>query len=393
MGSVEGGTEIATKTMSDAAAFGVGCFQFTYQRPPPFTLRGADYLSALEEALESVSSIDKIRIQADKLLEDLEVEIDSPFTEIKQGRHFFPQSPAQLDIRFEIFIPRRVQEDLFHWGPGPGALGERFRVQIHYSYFFPVTYVEALKPGPRFDPSDGVIVVRKFLARHFSEDTDNPISFEALGPSPFHAEFLLSGQDGVQREPTDDRLACVITRERGYDTVEFFFDRTVYEDSEMAKAAVFSELADELGLYYRVVHERLVQMVEWEAVQTAYGELLETYASTGLTARWKRIFTVYGQIQDVIIALSGFESSGLWREHELKSYYEGLLRGGKRPFLVSHLDEELGSIHNYPTAQFRDVVMLLEGRRAKLADALVVVLAAILGGSVGALIALAATNL
>ena len=64
------------------------------------------------------------------------------------------------------------------------------------------------------------------------------------------------------------------------------------------------------------------------------------------------------------------------------------MNGGKKPYLQNFIDEDLREFPDYPLGQIKDVIDLLERRRSKRIDNFVVLIAAVIGGIIGAMVVL-----
>jgi hypothetical protein len=65
----------------------------------------------------------------------------------------------------------------------------------------PVAFVWPLEPTSEPDASSAVVVVREFLQREIAAGGKTELTFQVLGPSPAHADFVLeegtTSQDSV----------------------------------------------------------------------------------------------------------------------------------------------------------------------------------------------------
>lgn len=379
--------------MSDNIAFGIGCFNFGIKKPPSFTLKGQDYVSELQRALESIPNIDNIKIDADDEFIELEIEVKEPFSEIGYGTNLFPPTSFPLDIDFDIYIPTRLQIELWPDRHCPKISAERFGIQIRNTYYLPVTFVETINSTEDQDPSTSVVIVREFLKKHFTDSKLDFIRFEYLGPSPFWGDFFLSSSDNKCNEADYNPEGFVVQfiPHKGYASLEIAFDPALYTDFLAAKEALYYELKDEAGFYYWMSHLRAMQMNEWVDLEKRVDDLLETYKAKGIK-RLFNIFRVYMHIHNAVIALTEFESSQIWNKYTLKSDYQNLLKDGKIPYIDSYLKDMFDEFHTYPTDQVREVISLLEGRRSKSIENLLIILAAFVGGIAGSIFTLLVTS-
>jgi hypothetical protein len=223
----------------------------------------------------------------------------------------------------------------------------------------------------------------------------NQIIFDSLGPSPFHANFFLNGEIDKREDDKYDYDGFCVEHipEKGYDIFDIYFDKSLYTDLNKAKEAIFYELSGEIGLFYDLEHHNLLQLRQWENLQELVSSLIKITKGKDLKAFFSRLLHSNGQIRDVIIMLSEFESDHIWTTSTLKSFYQDLLNAGREPYINSYLLANINqNFPTYPTHQVRDVISLLENRRSKTVDNFIIILAAILGGFGGAIITLLLTS-
>jgi hypothetical protein len=375
-------------TNQEAVSFGVGCFHFGVKRSPPFTLRNSEYLKELRNRLEGIPNIDHIIIDSYDDFEDSPIELDEPLTSIDESYEFFPPPASGLDIGFEIYIPHRIQNQLAPLGRKLFTCTERFRVYIRNPYFFPITFVEAIEPSGGCQPSDGVVVAREFLKKHFEESEPDGVGFDCLGPSPFHADFFLRAGMASEQGYDNNGFRCDPVYQRGYDRMDFFFDHSLYEDIDEARENLFYELEEEIGVFYRMIHLNVMRMRQWKHLQDLVDNLVSTYRAKGLRFLWNRAFRVHKQIWESVIAVAEFENHELWGDYDTQKSYHALTQTRREPYIDTHLKANMKNRPVYKCDQIQGLIQLLEARRSKAVEQAIVILSAILGGAVGAAITL-----
>lgn len=379
---------MAENTIHEIVPSGIGCFHFGVTKPLPSTLQGSEYLKELRNQLEGIPNVDHIAIDSYLDFEDTSLKLDEPLTSINDSYRFFPPPACGLDIEFEIYIPHRLQSQLAPLDRRLFTCTERFRIFIRNPYFFPITFVEAIEPTGDCRPSDSVIVVREYLKNHFEESKPDGIGFDCLGPSPFHVDFFLQSGIASGEEYDNNGFHCEPVYHRGYDRMDFFFAPNLYEDVYEAKDNLFRELEEEIGVFYKLIHLNLMRMRQWENLQNLVNALVSVYRTKGPRALWNRVFRVHREIQEVVIAVAEFESHELWVDYDTQRSHDALKQTRKEPYIDSHLRATMRDRPVFKCGQIRDLVQLLEARRSKPLEGAVVVLSAILGGAVGALITL-----
>jgi len=123
-------------------SFGVGCFGFGVKKNPPFQLQGVEYMSQLQSALEKISTASNIVIEAENDFKTISHKVEKKIPMLAEGNEFFPTPAMNLEISFEIYIPARIQKQLYENIEFKRKPCEKFRVSVRNTYHFPVTFVE-----------------------------------------------------------------------------------------------------------------------------------------------------------------------------------------------------------------------------------------------------------
>jgi hypothetical protein len=232
--------------------------------------------------------------------------------------------------------------------------------------------------------------VREFLETHLPVDDPSFIQFDWLGPSPFHAEFeVIPVLENAEK--LDDVLVAEVSQRRGYDLVQFYYDPQYFPDSVEAVSDTVHELEDEVGLFYRTVHARHREMISWEEVSEAFGELVEMHESRGLRSGIRRLLRSSRAVQDVIFGLTQYESIRLGNQAAYDRTVRNLRRGRVSLHLEYLISREVSDRFEFPVTQVREMVNLLESRRSKAFENLIILIASLIGGAIGALITLLIT--
>jgi hypothetical protein len=253
------------RTRGEIIWFGIGSFHFGYRKAPPFKFRLHEYVRDLKSALESVPAITEVFIDIPETkfnIDNVDVHHDPGLFQDGVG-HFPPISHGS--IRFQIYIPARVQEDLCQVSAPTDTGTERFTVYIDYAYEGPVAFVTLQDPasGDR-DPATAIQVVREFLVRELRPNK-SPIRFEFLGPSPFHAECSLRLIDAAAAG--NGAFAVSHIERRGYDLLRFTSDHIEYDSAEDAAEDLFQELDEELGLFYAINANEAQARIQWQSIE------------------------------------------------------------------------------------------------------------------------------
>ena len=168
-------------------------------------------------------------------------------------------------IKFDLYIPFRIQEEILESIRTPPVETENFRIHIRYPYHGAVSYVELVTTERSFHPSTAVMVVREYI-EHQLDQHSTEVMFTCIGPSPFHADFHVEGY--VKQCQDDERLICEINDQRGYARITFRFCDDDVCTLDDAFRVLFHCLDDEFDLFYEIgredggLHERWNDMKE-----------------------------------------------------------------------------------------------------------------------------------
>jgi hypothetical protein len=263
---------------------------------------------------------------------------------------------------------------------------EKFSVRIRGAYYFPATFIELNRANNKSEPSSAVIVIRKFLEQQFAEKNPEYIRFESLGPSPFHANFSLAKGNDKTETYDSNGFSINCTSPKGYSKFEIHYSSQYFSSFQAAQENLFSLLLDEASVFYRTVHYDVLQINGWGIIQDLMNRLIETSKLKGLKAFWFQNFQLSQQVQDMVFALSEFEGNRVLTPLSLRMMHQDLTKEGKKPYLQDFLQEGLDRFQEYPVNQVKDIIELLESRRSKRIDNLVLFMASIVGGIIGAVI-------
>jgi hypothetical protein len=371
--------------------FGVGCFSFGIQKSPPFQLRGVEYVSQLQSALEKIPTISEINIEAESDFKAISLEVEKNIPKLDEDYGFFPPPSIHLEISFKLYIPARIQQQFDKAIEFASQPCEKFRVTVYSTYHFPVTFVELLEDTTEYEPSSGVVVVRKYLEKEFEKIDSELIRFESLGPSPFHADFMLCEDSENERE-NPHGFRCEIDQQRGYDDVTFYYKSKYCDTLANARDILFYELKDELSVFYRSVHSEVMQMHAWCSLTDRIQNVLSAQKQKSMFRTSLNLVRNYREIHDIAIELCQFEANELMFLSKAGKDLKDLFTDTAIPYLEPLLRKQIESPNSYPCSQIRDVLNLLEMRRSNLTGAIIVLISAIIGGVVGSLITLLAAS-
>lgn len=196
-----------SKTTQIDDIFAIGCFSFVDYSAEDDESRLNDYSNNIIDALSKIDNVSNIVVNGISSFAFF------PFHPDKEDGYSnipFRPCPSSGLVSFDIFIPARVQRDVFPLGEARIDC-EHFSLLVDYTGDFPVSI---LRPSRKIagDKSSGfsdfVPIVRDYLASRWPPEAK--VKFACLGPSPFHAEFYY--RVGTANEIT-------VERQRGYDRI------------------------------------------------------------------------------------------------------------------------------------------------------------------------------
>jgi hypothetical protein len=367
--------------VSDEIAFGIGCFHFGVSRRPPFRFTIHDYIQDVRLALENVPTVNDVYIESMDKDQVITME-DGELPRLSEGDGIFP-GLYHLEMQFDVYLPFRVQAELTDDYAPDETCSERFRVYMRYTYHGPVAFVQVLEPSHRPSPSAAVRVVREFLARELGDDRQ-PVIFESLGPSPFHADCYLNA---VSQETNGERpvLDTTIRQQKGYDAIHFTLHPHEITETDELLETVIERLADELILYYAIETYRVRSMNEWEQLEELFDQLTRFSSQLSLGRRLVGLLGWSRQLNKLYSLLVQFEISQLFARRSLEREVRDLYKTEEPRYLRPYMDEAVKDLDVYPTAQVGRMADFLEKRRQKTLELFIVFLSALIGGIVGSL--------
>ncbi|WLH33862.1 hypothetical protein PSH79_18200 [Pseudomonas sp. FP2196] len=363
--------------MSSLRAFGVGCFHFGYNPGVPSKFKKSEYVEAVKVALNSLSSVSELEVKYYEKF-DYEYELIESPPELSGGAY----SPyvELLVIKFDLYIPRRVQAEVISEPEDYLRSGvEHFKVQMLNKYYGPLVFVESV--GSKNDsPSQSVRVLREFLEREFKR-VSNGVTFECIGPSPFHGDFFVKGD-----VENGGDVALEVNVEKGYDKFVFAVSNGSSSPSDREMSMVYRLIDDEMSLFYELQRARVRMGKKWRDITTAWSALKKAVDADFSIFRVLERFKIHtGSKQLISDAYSlrvEFELQQQQNNSLLKSTYgKGVSRYFER-YLVGR-DEQSP---DYPIESILSWAQHVNQASFKSAEIVAVISSAIFGGVIGALL-------
>lgn len=371
--------------MSTVKAFGIGCFNFGVKKNPPFDFKGTTYLKELENCLIKIPNLNNLNIYTDDDFKNLSFKVKNTLPYLEDSGDCFP-NPDILDITFDLFIPFQIQAEINETEEKYlDTHSENFKIYIHNNYHFPITIIEVVNPVKEANPSSAVRIVREFLKKVISDNNEKYILFETLGPSPFHLDCYIKPQNPDESNP-DWLFNPVETPDKGFDIITFYYNTAKIKDSDEALDYLREYIADELGFYYKYVSFRNEKMHHWSEIQVLLNKLVAIQKIKGIKGFWQKLFKRSSLIGDVFTELAEFEGNDIELSGLRQNEYNEIYHVKDQTFFQPFIDNELNEQINYPIKQISQLVTFFESRRVKSVELLIVLVAALIGGAIGALL-------
>ena len=340
-------------------SFGVGCFHFASQRIAE-ELTQEVYVADLKTFFLSDKLISNLEIIADEAIIIADNTPDALTADISESEDIYP-FVQKLLIRFDIHVPRRVQEDYVHpWRERFSQ--EDFTVEIDYSHSPPVTFVWSRE-------NDNPSAIVSVLWKHFggSSSSNEPIKFQMIGPSPFHADFQ------VHRTQSKE-LTAELIKKRGYDDVTITIPDKM-EDDHISEVVRY-RFCEELSIFYWIEINQRKLYREFIAIRADI-EAASEYEGA-IERIWKRIVpdrSIYDlaiKLERYILDVEGFIEAA----KERIRYFE---RGFGDIIIEEAIDRKIEEIRSIPVSRYSNIVLLLRENLNNRRTNYAVVTAALLG--------------
>lgn len=356
-------------------AFGVGCFHFGYRKPTPFEFKASVFMQELRGALSSLPSISDLSATCEENY-DYTAIIEDEQPSIADGG-LFPYI-SFLYVDFSVFIPARVQDDLF---PGESISNrtttERFRVTTRHGFHGPLSFVECIDAREECDPSSAVRVLRAYMAREFSKSA-TPVTFETLGPSPFHADFFVEGGAA-----DDDDVRMEEMEQRGYNRITFFHDPT--SDSGEVLKFIQDELGHELDLYYDIQRRSVQMMREGDQLIEHWSQLQESAEKMPSLWNVRARLRLHRAARNLVLRTLSLQAEFAVKERQIARDVAETYRKGTATYMERYVRDRAQGMPTYPLDSILAWAQHIEEGSFKQAEIIAVVLSAIGGGIVGSL--------
>lgn len=364
--------------MNPNRALGVGCFHFGYRKAVPYRFSASDYVTDVKKALSSLSSLSELDVSFfEELCEPFDVVEETPT--LSEDGDYFPDVLG-LAITFTLFIPFRVQSELFpNESVEMQTTTETFRVSVRDSFHGPSCFVECVGATDKCSPSDSVRLLRVYLEREF-EKLASPVSFEYLGPSPFHADFFLRpGEVSL-----DQSFVLEETKRRGYNDLVFKYSQD--RSSDEALDDLLDELSGELSLFYEI-QRRAVRLMHAGDNLTAHWQTLQSAVTPNLGLFDVRSrMRIHRDAQALVSDAYTLQAQYAVEEQQVQRDVSSTYEKGVATYLEKYVCDRSEKLPMYPVESIIKWGEHFVETSLKSAEIAAVVLSAIGGGIVGSLV-------
>lgn len=368
-------TQTRTGTSRERLAFAAGCFHFGVRKQAPYRLTPSQYVALVKKALERISNVNNVVAESIGD-DDMTINVAEAAPTFEEAGVFLP-STHFFSLTFDIYIPHRLQQELMGGFAPLSDCSEHFRVFLKHQYHCPICFIQPLEPTDDSDPSSCVPVIREYLRKELNKGKTE-IWFEALGPSPFHADFFL-----VPNEANGELPFTVDTSHPpGYAQVVIKYNATVLPDIESAFEEFREVAGDELDIFYEIERTDVEAYRAWDDVEELLRAVTET-PERGLRERAKRYFTHSAALGRLHRTLVDFEVSRLLSTQGLERSLRTTYTGRTSPLLRTFVDSAMSDRQLFPVDQLARLVTFMEERRSKTTELVIVLAAAVIGGIAG----------
>ena len=254
---------------------------------------------------------------------------------------------------------------------------EKFKIYILHDYYSPVAFVELLDANEPSAPSSAMVVVREYLERECLRSSHDLV-FSCLGPTPFHANFYI---EAGTAQNIDNTFEIQELTSRGYSDITFLYHPSFFDTVQDAFKRLAFELSDELGLFYQIHKNNSILYHSWHQIEKLVHGLTENHKRMGF-----RVFRHGRSIEKLSIALTKFEADRISDEQYITDGFRALYGKGLPAYLKNYLETEIAERPIFPTGPITNLLGFIEGRRLKVLEFLVVLIAAVVAGGIGSLI-------
>jgi hypothetical protein len=375
--------ELPKPTPTLKFGFGVGCAQFVPKNRNDEFSSFEEYISELKKSLGGISALRDVSIQAEDRFKNFETGVPSPFPRLDDGEFpsFSQQHGIQLRIYLQLSIPARTQKSLMRLDDGAKWEGfSNISVFIISEYACPIMIVR-VSHDDLADPSDAVMIVRKFLEGELEGNKNCRFSFDTIGPSPFHADFNV-----YQVAGSVSKYSFETSIKRGYDEINYYVTDTASEKISM-NHKLFRDLIDELDLFYSIKIYSVELTREWNVLFKKVRVLQTDRKNRPIVKRIIWFFFPPFSVYDIISDIADFRLMMVSAASSIKERISNDPLVKQSP-IWTIIKREWKNAPEFDIETIEKLVDYVDRRQARHHMIINAIMAAIVGGVVGGLVRL-----
>lgn len=370
------------KQPDGSLGFAVGAFHFGVTNPTPFEMTVRSYADAVNRALGQLSNVNNIEMDVgDEPDRKFGLQAGDENPQVEHGQAF--PLPSNFRVSFDLFIPKRIQDDI-RQSLGPTG-SEQFRVSIRYLYHSPVCFVVPVTQSDGARPSASIPVVREYLRSVMNLST-SPIRFGVIGPTPMHADFF------AHRVKQDEAFTTKFTESTAYGRVDLLIPSDGSESGAELLESAFYAVSEEADLYYHLECTRISNLLKWSAFEEEFSHLMGPQEALSfqqrVVARLRRARDIEQAHRQLSMLEYDVASAKYSADMDVKQHY----RRARFKTIQPLVEQQTVPRDMYPTEHFGKLLSFLEQRRSKAFELLVVLVASLIGGIAGAVVTLLTTS-
>ncbi|MEH3918802.1 hypothetical protein [Enterobacter asburiae] len=360
-------------------AFGVGSFHFSIDfSKAPENLTIDMFVNEIGRVLESIQSVSDLEVDYDEDMTPPDAIINSDFFEqhdcapdaIFPFIHFF-------EVNFTLTLLKTYQRKLLGYSSvnDESTSTDLFDVNINYDYQTSLAIVKIANSNRKSSGANAIQVVREYLAAEFKV-ANTFVTFEFLGPSPFHANFYISHDDSLNSYKVN------LIEDVGYDDIEIILGKDDGSSGLSQESRFMIDFKSELDTFYGCVTARNWFMHRWYAIREGINEL-EKYQNRRFSPFF--YFQKRKLISNILLELWMFNNDKIDSENEISSYHT------KFPYhrdgvIKNFIDKEIKNSPKYSIKETIELVQFFEQKNAKSFELGMALITSIIGGVIGAVI-------
>lgn len=365
-------------------AFGIGCLHFSFQGGAEQEITVQEYIDEVRASLERLSNVSDVELYFDEDIKDERIDI-SESTHMNDGDPCYPHI-SFFELSFNLYLPIRVQAEVINRDQKYIHTDtENFHVVFKHDWHGPFTIVELIGAGLNSSPSTAIQIIRKYLKREI-DSGGKTLKLDFVGPSPFHANFFLSGcEKNSSDKPSNFELNHI--KVPAYDKLEFSYPTNQYESEDVAFEELISEISSEIAFFYelKILHAR--RSSDWDSIQNSLHKLLEIEDESHKKTLKDRYSKKPRLLDRLYREIGLFKGQEIYYKNIYEQHYYSIYRTEKHTnYLKTFVDAALENWTAYPIKETSEIVSYFQSRSSKSMELAVVLLAAILGGAIGAAI-------